>query len=695
MKSVKIARVETAPKLDGDLSQQVWQKADWYGDFRVLGQPEKKAEVQTSFAMVHDNENLYVAVNVVEPEMELVKAEATGRQHNVSPMDGEDHVEVFVDAEGMGRSCAQFLLSKGALATAWYGPGPLLNTKWRCPARLACQVREAGWVVQLAIPFPYLRFSPDSPTWKGNVTRIRRPLTTDAKPELSTFAPLEGSAFCQPDASATAEVEALDVVDLMWRVKAVGGPRASGEAPAIVYRRRLSISNLANAPRSVQVRCSLDVPEPPTTLELSHEFQPNEKWEQVIEMPLKDEELGELDVAITDTRSSRQVFRNNYYSDSEELSWKEHTVRQSDGKGGYLCRPAQLQLMPRLDGCKVIPFGLATMDNGEIALMGSYSEGGDFGGGREKPVITFSDDGGATWSDYTEVENCYGRPMMLASLGNGVLTYCASDGSRYCRFFSHDYGRTWPDRVPVQPAPDGLLFGAEGNPLVDRDDNGIATMIAETGHTFAEGAWPHAPTREWIRWSRDGGRNWENASQPEAWRWQEVHKGETYTRSVSEGALVRAANGWIVAALRTDMPPRYFDHPFFNDNLEGTGVSISKDNGKTWSQVKTLFDAGRMHANLVRLPDDTLVMTVIRRVDVRDGKLATYRRGCDAVISRDNGQSWETDRMYFLDEFQYTEGENWVGGKCGHLYSIVLADGSVLTAYGNYLSGGTLIKWKP
>lgn len=99
-----------------------------------------------------------------------------------------------------------------------------------------------------------------------------------------------------------------------------------------------------------------------------------------------------------------------------------------------------------------------------------------------------------------------------------------------------------------------------------------------------------------------------------------------------EGGLVRAANGWIVAALRMDIEPRYFDHPQCHDNLMGTAVSVSKDDGKTWSPIQKIFEAGRMHANLLRLPNGDLVMTVIKREDIRGGNLASYRRGCEAVV---------------------------------------------------------------
>jgi hypothetical protein len=89
------------------------------------------------------------------------------------------------------------------------------------------------------------------------------------------------------------------------------------------------------------------------------------------------------------------------------------------------------------------------------------------------------------------------------------------------------------------------------------------------------------------------------------------------------------------------------------------------------------------------------VMTVIRRIDIREGKFAGYRRGCDAVVSRDNGLTWDVDRMYILDDFAYLQDKNWKYGRCGHLCSILLDDGFILTGYGNYNTGAVLIRWQP
>ena len=58
----------------------------------------------------------------------------------------------------------------------------------------------------------------------------------------------------------------------------------------------------------------------------------------------------------------------------ETFSWKEHRVLAGDGKGGYLSLPAEYQYLPRFGETKVVPFGLAKMDNGEILLLGAAKD---------------------------------------------------------------------------------------------------------------------------------------------------------------------------------------------------------------------------------------------------------------------------------------------------------------------------------
>jgi len=355
-------------------------------------------------------------------------------------------------------------------------------------------------------------------------------------------------------------------------------------------------------------------------------------------------------------------------------------------------KPAECQILRYRERGWSAGFGVAQLDNGEVVLLGMHSNrkslwyrSGDFGGGgTEQTIIAFSNDGGNTWTDFEPIGQ--GRPNMLAYLGGGDLTFLAAE-----RYFSGDYGRTWTS------APRTMLGGAEGNPLVDRDENGKATRLAEIGYTTdwkPKGAPDFMPGQSYICWSDDGGRTWKDELRPPNW-------------ASSEGSLVRAANGWIVAGLRTAAPAENLPGNQ-TDEFRSTSFAISRDDGKTWSEPRKLFD-GRMHPHLLLLPNGDIVMTVTVRHDIENGERVSYRRGCESVVSHDNGLSWNLDRKYILDEWEFNDDLEEPEGPdpgfllsgpgfshAGHLCTTLLDDGAILTVHNNYLTMGmTLIRWRP
>jgi hypothetical protein len=98
----------------------------------------------------------------------------------------------------------------------------------------------------------------------------------------------------------------------------------------------------------------------------------------------------------------------------------------------------------------------------------------------------------------------------------------------------------------------------------------------------------------------------------------------------------------------------------------------------------------------LKLPNGDLIMTMTVRQDIRDGRLASYQRGCEAVVSHDHGITWNLAHKYVLDEWQFFDQANLHIGPCGHLYSLLLDDGSILTLHNNYLVKSiSLIRWRP
>jgi len=382
----------------------------------------------------------------------------------------------------------------------------------------------------------------------------------------------------------------------------------------------------------------------------------------------------------------------------DHLGWKPGWLHQRDGEGGWTMRPTQLQFVhwmeprPYFDAqLLVVPYGVAQMDNGEIILVGSV--GNDKS--RERVVVTFSGDGGESWTPLRKIdESVQGRPMSLTYLGGGELMFAAAYEGRPVRFFSKDYGRTWEERVALPVTSHGAPIATEGNYLVDRDQNGVAKRIAGFGIMAPRPKdYPFGPFIGGLHWSEDGGRTWSEPVVPKEWQWEAESGGKVYRRGGGEGSLVRAANGWIVAALRTDTHPRFF--PSGEDNYNGLGVSISKDDGATWSPIRIIHQAGRHHTHLLCMPDGTLVLTFIMRMELEDGRLASYKRACCALLSYDNGLTWDTDHEYLVHSFDFADGTP-VGYSCGHVYSTLLDDGSILTCYGHLRTkGGCLVKWRP
>ena len=376
--------------------------------------------------------------------------------------------------------------------------------------------------------------------------------------------------------------------------------------------------------------------------------------------------------------------------------WTSHVIRRLRKDGGETEIAAEGQILTESwNRVTAIPQIVYLPEKKRVLMEVScdYDEGmfSDQPGALDKSLlhhatVLFSDDEGATWSDpeYVQTDadgkSTCGMGHALTYLGDGKLILYTHRPR--VRWFSYDYGKTWGDTVPIAPAPDGKEWMPWDPPLVDTDPGtGKVVRLMETGYTgqasgTAEELLTHS--QAFVRFSTDGGRTWSDAITVPEWF------------GTDEVCPVRAKNGNIVATCRTDIPPEYRHTDF--DQYEGLGVSISRDNGYTWSKVKQLFDWGRHHASTVLMPNGDIVVTYVVRMGYPDTDDGYPQFGVEAVVSRDNGETWDMDDRYVLASWvgnqktasspaEKIKSGGWQAGP-HTTSSILLPSGSILTAYG-------------
>jgi hypothetical protein len=348
--------------------------------------------------------------------------------------------------------------------------------------------------------------------------------------------------------------------------------------------------------------------------------------------------------------------------------WRPHQVRHLNGTAGEFSLEARFQIVTESwDRVVAVPY-IVHMPKKDRLLM---LVGCDY---PHRSFVLTSNDRGATWTDPRPARvGDDGKPSIglgtsLANLGGGKLIFYESGSvgaGQPSRWFSPDHGRTWGNPVTLAPTSDKKPWNIWDSPLVDRHPKtGKIIQLAETGYKQSG-----TSSQAYIRFSTDEGQTWGKSIQVPQWH------------GVNEVNLFRAGNGDLLAACRTDVPLRMKGKTL--DHYEGLGISISKDDGRTWSAVKKLYDHGRHHPSLILMPNRDIVMTYVVRLGYVDDKNGFPRFGIEAVVSHDHGVTWDLDHRYLLHV--------WSGKRKGKTYwwpssqatsTVLLPDGAILTAFG-------------
>lgn len=299
--------------------------------------------------------------------------------------------------------------------------------------------------------------------------------------------------------------------------------------------------------------------------------------------------------------------------------------------------------------------------NGRLHL--TYSGGRDFHVcpfGRLEYMV--SDDGGESWSWPRVLMDSLidDRDSGILETKNGVLLASFFTSIAYQihmnapdRLMRKEFGPEWDKsmfkrwQTAELSATQEERKGDVGYWLVRSTDGGLtwsARYKSEPGYC------PHGPIN-----LLDGRVFYAAGNGKKASAWVSADDGLTWTHladlPVRAGELhsVQAANGTLIVHVRA--------------SGGGTQQVESKDGGKTWSQPRYVTRGYGHPSHLLRLKDNSILMTYGSRV---------APLGMRAKISRDNGESWSEE--FFLTK----DAHNW---DQGYPSTVQLSDGSLVTIW--------------
>ncbi len=157
--------------VDGRLDEPAWQKAERIGPLKT--NQDEPSDKPTYVRLAYGPDAFYVAVEAMEPRMDLLVAKAEGK--DAPGIFQDDSVEVFIDSKFDKMNYHQFAANTaGATIEGRFYNFTLYNEPWECKV----QKGKDSWVAEVRIPFKSINSQPrPGTTWGVNVFRTAMTFT--------------------------------------------------------------------------------------------------------------------------------------------------------------------------------------------------------------------------------------------------------------------------------------------------------------------------------------------------------------------------------------------------------------------------------------------------------------------------------------------------------------------------------------
>jgi hypothetical protein len=170
-KNVTAVRITERITLDGHLEESAWSQAIPATDFTQWSRPGVPATNKTEAKFLYDDDNLYVAVNCWDKDIEKRVVNELREDFGFRDTDG---VSVLIDSLHDRQSAFAFGTNPAGARRDQqiFNDGAVFNSDWDGVWDVKVSVDERGWIAEFRIPFKTLRFS-SAPVqeWGLNISR--------------------------------------------------------------------------------------------------------------------------------------------------------------------------------------------------------------------------------------------------------------------------------------------------------------------------------------------------------------------------------------------------------------------------------------------------------------------------------------------------------------------------------------------
>ncbi len=301
-------------------------------------------------------------------------------------------------------------------------------------------------------------------------------------------------------------------------------------------------------------------------------------------------------------------------------------------------------------------------------------------------IICKTNDAGTMWTAHDKVPGSGHFEVLKDGTFIGLGTEGEHPNLQVIIKSSTDEGRTW-QKISQIPNPPGCW--GSGIWIAHLPDDTLLAAIGHPNHVFEQQGpklvYKSGTGDLFVYRSTNGGQTWTDPAHMHDW--------------ASEGGVTLTASGKLFAAHRYQRPMMPGDPP---DLEQRTGsispgwpykhvcVVESDDWGCTWKNFRQFTSVfGQTRGYPVALSDGTVIV-------IHDTRYGPGPPGSRAMISRDEGETWE-DEVYYLDYTTFTGSYN---------ASVLLENDLILTVAASSQAGNNweavrdntdvyAIRWKP